>query len=185
MLRIRGSIGDWTVDLPPGDGRSKTEEVNAPAAKPLNQDDALWQIAKDLLRKAGQLSGPDLLEQLRGSATSGKRLLVCRPLQAALCFLSSSLESFPRSMLPTIDSGTDRSLNCLFAFMSGVGISFQVLGQGSRICSAYPLRGRVRVSQKPSQELGRGWTKSPEAFEPFFPLPLTTRLMPQTRKRFS
>lgn len=38
------------------------------------------------------------------------------------------LESFPRSMLPTIDSGTDRSLNCLFAFMSSVGINFQFLG---------------------------------------------------------
>ena len=53
--------------------------VHAPAAKPLNQDDALWQIAKDLLRKAGQLSGPDLLDQLEGltgSAAAGKRLLV-------------------------------------------------------------------------------------------------------------
>ena len=94
MLRIHGSIGDWPVDFSPGDGRSKPEEVNAPAAKPLNQDDALWQIAKDLLRKAGQLSGPDLLEQLSGSATSGKRLLVCHPFQAALCFLSSSLSLF-------------------------------------------------------------------------------------------
>ncbi len=50
-----------------------------PAAKPLNQDDALWQVAKDLLRKAGQLSGPDLLDQLEGlagSAAAGKRLLV-------------------------------------------------------------------------------------------------------------
>ncbi|MGF6130898.1 hypothetical protein QF019_006143 [Pseudomonas frederiksbergensis] len=91
MLRIRGSIGDWPVDLTlemdDGDWArlgaqlqvSKTEDVSAPVAKPLNQDDALWQIAKDLLRKAGQLSGPDLLEQLEGltgSAASGKRLLV-------------------------------------------------------------------------------------------------------------
>lgn len=61
----------------------------------LNQDDALWRIAKDLLRKIGQLGAPDLLEQLSGSATSDKRLLVLHPLQAALCFLASSLESFP------------------------------------------------------------------------------------------
>jgi hypothetical protein len=90
MLRIRGSIGDWPVDLTleldDADWArlgaqlqvSKPEAVADPA-KPVNQDDALWQIAKDLLRKAGQLSGPDLLEQLEGltgSAASGKRLLV-------------------------------------------------------------------------------------------------------------
>ncbi|MOA59594.1 hypothetical protein D3C78_1842570 [compost metagenome] len=36
-------------------------------------------MAKALLRKSGQLSGPDLLEQLEGltgSAAAGKRLLV-------------------------------------------------------------------------------------------------------------
>ncbi len=59
--------------------RAQPEAAAAPAAKPLNQDDALWQVAKDLLRKAGQLSGPDLLDQLEGltgSAAAGKRLLV-------------------------------------------------------------------------------------------------------------
>ena len=90
MLRIRGSIGDWPVDLTlemdDGDWAklgaqlqvSKPEASVAPA-KPVTQDEALWQIAKDLLRKAGQLSGPDLLDQLEGltgSAVSGKRLLV-------------------------------------------------------------------------------------------------------------
>lgn len=90
MLRIRGSIGDWPVDLTlemdDADWARlgaqlqvvKPEAIAVPA-KPLNQDDAQWQIAKDLLRKAGQLSGPDLLEQLEGltgSAASGKRLLV-------------------------------------------------------------------------------------------------------------
>jgi hypothetical protein len=39
----------------------------------LNQDDALWQVARDLLRKAGQLSGPDLLEQLEGLTGSAGR----------------------------------------------------------------------------------------------------------------
>ena len=91
MLRIRGSIGDWPVDLTlemdDADWArlgaqlkvEKTEVSAAPAAKPLNQDDALWQVARDLLRKAGQLSGPDLLDQLEGltgSAAAGKRLLV-------------------------------------------------------------------------------------------------------------
>ncbi|MHC8307560.1 hypothetical protein [Pseudomonas sp. PB3P13] len=91
MLRIRGSIGEWPVDLTlEMDDQdwarlgaqwqvSETEEVSAPAARPQNQDDALWQVARDLLRKAGQLSGPDLMEQLEGltgSAASGKRLLV-------------------------------------------------------------------------------------------------------------
>ena len=93
MLRIRGSIGDWPVDLTlemddadwarlGAQLQVVTPEASAASAapaKPMNQDDALWHIAKDLLRKAGQLSGPDLLEQLEGltgSAASGKRLLV-------------------------------------------------------------------------------------------------------------
>ncbi|MBC3384876.1 hypothetical protein [Pseudomonas sp. SWRI179] len=91
MLRIRGTVGEWPVDLTiemdEGDWAqlgaqlqvAKSESVVTPAAKPANQDDAQWQIAKELLRKAGQLSGPDLLEQLEGltgSASAGKRLLV-------------------------------------------------------------------------------------------------------------
>lgn len=91
MLRIRGTVGEWPVDLTiemdAGDWAqlgaqlqvAKSESVVAPAVKPANQDDAQWQIAKELLRKAGQLTGPDLLEQLEGltgSASSGKRLLV-------------------------------------------------------------------------------------------------------------
>ncbi|WLH00624.1 hypothetical protein PSH92_25295 [Pseudomonas beijingensis] len=91
MLRIRGTVGEWPVDLTiemdEGDWAqlgaqlqvAKSEGTTAPAAKPVNPDDAQWQIAKELLRKAGQLSGPDLLEQLEGltgSASAGKRLLV-------------------------------------------------------------------------------------------------------------
>ena len=90
MLRIRGSIGDWPVDLTlemddadwarlGAQVQVVKPGVSAAPAKPVNQDDAQWQVAKDLLRKAGQLSGPDLLEQLEGltgSAASGKRLLV-------------------------------------------------------------------------------------------------------------
>jgi hypothetical protein len=90
MLRIRGSIGDWPVDLTlelddadwarlGAQLQVVKPEASAAPAKPVNQDDTQWQIAKDLLRKAGQMSGPDLLEQLEGltgSAASGKRLLV-------------------------------------------------------------------------------------------------------------
>ncbi|NUU34448.1 hypothetical protein [Pseudomonas sp. C2B4] len=90
MLRIRGSIGDWPVDLTlemddadwarlGAQLQVEKAPVSAAPVKPLNQDDALWQIARDLLRNAGQLTGPDLLEQLEGltgSAASGKRLLV-------------------------------------------------------------------------------------------------------------
>jgi hypothetical protein len=90
MLRIRGTVGDWPVDLTleldEGDWAQlgaqlkavKPEAAVAPS-KPVTQDDALWQIAQDLLRKAGQLSGPALLEQLEGltgSTAAGKRLLV-------------------------------------------------------------------------------------------------------------
>ncbi|MGB8921375.1 MAG: hypothetical protein WCC61_07625 [Pseudomonas sp.] len=96
MLRIRGTVGampvDLTVELDDSDwaklgaalgAHTQREQPQAaeltPAAKPLNQDDALWQVAQDLLRKAGQLNGPDLLDQLEGltgSAAAGKRLLV-------------------------------------------------------------------------------------------------------------
>jgi len=90
MLRIRGTIGDWPVDLTleldEGDWAQlgaqlqTTKPATATAAAvPGNQDDALWQIARELLRKAGQMSGPELLDQLEGlagSTAAGKRLLV-------------------------------------------------------------------------------------------------------------
>ncbi|RMQ40675.1 hypothetical protein ALQ04_03343 [Pseudomonas cichorii] len=91
MLRIRGTIGQWPVDLTlemdDGDwaqlgAQLKAAAPEAPAvveSRPVNQDDRIWQIARDLLQKAGQLSGPDLLgklEGLTGSTAAGKRLLV-------------------------------------------------------------------------------------------------------------
>lgn len=91
MLRIRGTVGDWPVDLSidmdVGDWAqlgaqlqaTRSDSAPAPATRSATQDDTLWQIARELLRKAGQLSGPDLLEQLEGltgSASAGKRLLV-------------------------------------------------------------------------------------------------------------
>jgi hypothetical protein len=94
MLRIRGTVGDLPVDLTvemdDGDwaklgiqlGASTPEQTSdrATAAKPqASRNDAVWDIAQDLLRKAGHMSGPDLLGQLEGlagSTAAGKRLMV-------------------------------------------------------------------------------------------------------------
>lgn len=92
MLRIRGTVGDWPVDLTleldEGDwaqlgAQLKAAKPEAAAAavvsKPASQDDKIWQIALDLLRNAGQINGPELLDQLEGltgSTAAGKRLLV-------------------------------------------------------------------------------------------------------------
>ncbi|OIN50200.1 hypothetical protein BLL37_27825 [Pseudomonas azotoformans] len=89
MLRIRGTVGDLPVDLTleldDGDWARLGAQLQAtpvPAAapvEPVKQNDDLWQNAQDLLRKAGQLSGLELLDQLEGlagDAVSGKRLLV-------------------------------------------------------------------------------------------------------------
>jgi hypothetical protein len=90
MLRIRGTIGDMPVDLTvemdEGDWAQLgaqlhvTKPASEPAARPVvNRNDAVWDIAQDLLRKAGHLSGPDLLGQLEGlagSTAAGKRLMV-------------------------------------------------------------------------------------------------------------
>ena len=91
MLRIRGTVGAWPVDLTleldEGDWAqlgaqlkaAKPEAAPVVASKPATQDDKIWQIALDLLRDAGQISGPQLLDQLEGltgSTAAGKRLLV-------------------------------------------------------------------------------------------------------------
>ena len=91
MLRIRGTVGDWPVDLTleldEGDWAqlgaqlkaAKPEVAPVAASKPATQDDKIWQIALDLLRDTGQISGPELLDQLEGltgSTAAGKRLLV-------------------------------------------------------------------------------------------------------------
>lgn len=90
MVRIRGRIGDWPVDL---SVELDTEDwaqlavhltpatgASAPVAgAALPQSDALWQTTLDLLRKAGKIEGPQLLVQLAalaGGEQAGKRLLV-------------------------------------------------------------------------------------------------------------
>jgi hypothetical protein len=87
MIRIRGCIGDWPVDLQvemddsdwarlanhlPSQGEP-TATVTA------ERGDGLWRIVLELLRKAERMDGPQLLAELQalaGSAEAGKRLLV-------------------------------------------------------------------------------------------------------------
>ncbi|NMY37413.1 MULTISPECIES: hypothetical protein [Pseudomonas] len=90
MVRIRGTIGDWPVDLTVEldeaewaqlGGQIKTSAPGhaAVVSPPVSQDDTVWEMTKDILRKAGQMTGPQLLEQLEaltGSTGAGKRLLV-------------------------------------------------------------------------------------------------------------
>ena len=92
MVRIRGRIGDWPVDLtveldpqewaqlatalPSAAVPAQTEPV-VPGVQP--EQDGQWQTVLELVRKAGRVEGPQLLAQLAalaGSAAAGKRLLV-------------------------------------------------------------------------------------------------------------
>ena len=93
MIRIRGLVGSWPVDLEIElDGAdwarlaehlpAFAERVNTAAedqAKPPQAGDSSYEAAQALLRKAGALSGPQLLgelEPLAGNVAAAKRLLV-------------------------------------------------------------------------------------------------------------
>lgn len=92
MLRIRGRIGDWPVDLTVEmdaedwdqlASRISSEAVAqvpaAPRPSGAPRSDALWETAQQVLREAGQMEGPRLLAELEGLAggvAAGKRLLV-------------------------------------------------------------------------------------------------------------
>jgi len=90
MVRLRGRIGDWPVDLTlelDGEDWARLAEcLQAPPAAVVpaagtaaGGGERLWLLAQDLLRQAGALDGPQLLDQLAalaGSAAAGKRLLV-------------------------------------------------------------------------------------------------------------
>ncbi|GLH34757.1 MULTISPECIES: hypothetical protein [Pseudomonas] len=91
-MRIRGQIGDWPVDLSielePEEwaqlGRQlempvAAETVSQAIAAAPRQDDGQWTAAREVLRQAGQMNGPELLDRLEGlagSTAAGKRLLV-------------------------------------------------------------------------------------------------------------
>ena len=90
MVRIRGRIGDWPVDLTleldAEDWAQLAQHVavtpvaNVVAPTPMaDAGDALWQTALQLVREAGQVEGPRLMAQLAalaGGEAAGKRLLV-------------------------------------------------------------------------------------------------------------
>ncbi|MEE1889811.1 hypothetical protein [Pseudomonas carassii] len=91
-MRIRGQIGEWpvdlTVELAPEEWAQLGRRLEVPASVEVvpvtgspapRQDDGQWAAAREVLRQAGQMSGPELLERLEGLAGSmaaGKRLLV-------------------------------------------------------------------------------------------------------------
>ncbi|MGJ7550041.1 hypothetical protein [Pseudomonas alloputida] len=88
-MRIRGQIGDWpvdlTIELEPQEWAQLGRQIEVPVAEPVavaaapRQDDGQWQAAREVLRLAGQMSGPELLDRLEGlagSTAAGKRLLV-------------------------------------------------------------------------------------------------------------
>jgi len=91
-VRIRGQIGDWPVDLTlelePAEWAQLGRQLEVPVvaeatstAMPAapRQDDGQWVAAREVLRAAGQMNGPELLDRLEGlagSTAAGKRLLV-------------------------------------------------------------------------------------------------------------
>lgn len=89
-MRIRGQIGEWPVDLTlelddaewarlaGGLVAGPTVASERPEV-PAGQGDRLLETAQQLLRSAGEMTGPDLLARLQaltGSPEAGKRLLV-------------------------------------------------------------------------------------------------------------
>jgi hypothetical protein len=88
-VRIRGQIGDWpvdlTIELEPSEWAQLGRQIEKPLPEPVattassRQDDGQWNAALEVLRLAGQMSGPELLDRLEGlagSTAAGKRLLV-------------------------------------------------------------------------------------------------------------
>jgi hypothetical protein len=90
MIRIRGKVGVWPVDLSiEMDDQDWSQlakqlplsaNVQAASAPPSAEGaDLLWLDAQRVLREAVRMDGPQLLaelEALSGSAATGKRLLV-------------------------------------------------------------------------------------------------------------
>lgn len=93
MLRIKGTIGDWPVDLTvemdDADWARLAQNLPATVVAPVvaaasapaagASVDQLWLAAQDLLRRSGSSEGPQLLDELEalaGSAGAAKGLLV-------------------------------------------------------------------------------------------------------------
>jgi hypothetical protein len=76
---------DLTIELEPQEWAQLGRQIEVPGAEPVaavaapRQDDRQWHAACEVLRLAGQMSGPELLDRLEGlagSTAAGKRLLV-------------------------------------------------------------------------------------------------------------
>jgi hypothetical protein len=88
-MRIRGQIGEWpvdlTIELEPQEWAQLGRQVTASgwrsprstASPPPRQDDGQWAAACELLRKAGQMSGPELLDRLEGWPAAPRRASAC------------------------------------------------------------------------------------------------------------
>ena len=92
MVRIRGSIGDWPVDLTleldAEDWRQLAQHVprrrwasrrSRRPGRRAGSAGGSWQTAQDLLRGSGRIEGPQLLAELEGfsgNAGAAKQLLV-------------------------------------------------------------------------------------------------------------
>jgi len=93
MLRIKGAIGDWPVDLSvemdDADWARLAQHLPVAAMAPVvaaapaptagASVDQLWLAAQDLLRRSGSSEGPQLLDELAalaGSSGAAKGLLV-------------------------------------------------------------------------------------------------------------
>jgi hypothetical protein len=92
MVRIKGTIGAWPVDLSieldAEDWAQLAAQLPVTAAEPAkpaaplaahSPDDKQWLLVQELLRSAGKIEGPTLLGELQaltGNASAAKRLLV-------------------------------------------------------------------------------------------------------------
>ncbi len=93
MVRIKGTIGAWPVDLsieldlqdwahlaahlPVSPAPEQATAAAKPAAH--SPDDTQWRLVQELVRSAGTIEGPALLGELQaltGNASAAKRLLV-------------------------------------------------------------------------------------------------------------
>ena len=76
-MRIRGQIGDWpvdlTIELAPEEWAQLGRQIELPAVAQTaatetvattRQDDGQWTAAREVLRLAGQMSGPELARRL-------------------------------------------------------------------------------------------------------------------------
>ncbi|WP_454254409.1 hypothetical protein [Pseudomonas sp. Marseille-Q8238] len=95
MVRIKGRVGDWPVDLtveldaqdwaqlaahlPVAEQVDAAAPVRRESPAVASPQDALWQVAQELLQQAGEMDGPQLLAALAalaGGEAAGKRLMV-------------------------------------------------------------------------------------------------------------